>query len=153
MKYCVECGSEYQDAVTECADCPGSGLVEANTMRRMGLPLPGEQDSRRFVRAATAEDPLSAEQLVRTLEEERIPVLARPRRAGTVDLLTTGVVHPWWEILVTEEHAARAAELLSQASSSLEATREEASRAVDEEVGSTPQGERTTASSEGWRGA
>ena len=32
--------------------------------------------------------------------------MARPGRAGTVDSLTTGVVLPWWDILVAEEHGA-----------------------------------------------
>ena len=140
MKYCMECGSEYQDAaVTECADCPGQLLVDAATMRARGIPLPGEQDSRNFVRVATAEDPMTAEQMVGVLEDAKIPVLARPRRGGTVDLLTTGVVHPWWEILVTEEHQAQAAALLGALAA--EQAREEA------------QGAATIATDEGSRGA
>ena len=133
MKYCVECGSEYQDGVTECADCPGSQLVEAEGMRQRGLPLPHERDTREFLRVGTAEDPLSAEQFVRILEAERIPVFSRPRRAGTVDVLTTGNPMPWWEILVPEEHTQRAAELLAQEKARLESSADEASRAAEEE--------------------
>lgn len=133
MKYCIECGSEYQDNATECSDCPGSQLVDAEGMRQRGLPLPHERDTREFIRVGTAEDPLTAEDYVRMLESERIPVFSRPRRAGTVDALTTGNVLPWWEILVPEEHAARATELIGREKANLQATEEEAARAAEEE--------------------
>lgn len=139
MKYCVECGSEYQDHVTECADCPGSQLVDAAEMRRRGLPLPHERDTREFVRVGTAEDPLTSETFVRVLEAEKIPVFSRPRRGGTVDVLTTGVQRPWWEILVPEEHAARAAELLRQEKASLDSTAAEAAQAAEDEERETEQ--------------
>lgn len=133
MKYCAECGSEYQDHVTECADCPGSQLVDAETMRARG-PLPNsEQDTREFLRVGTAEDPLTAEDYVRVLEAEHIPVFSRPRRGGTVDILTTGNPHPWWEILVPEEHVAKATELLAQEKARLDATADEAAKAAEEE--------------------
>jgi hypothetical protein len=133
MKYCVECGSEYQDHVTECADCPGSQLVDAAGMRQRGLPLPHERDTREFIRVGTAEDPLTAEDYVRLLEAEQIPVFSRPRRGGTVDVLTTGNPHPWWEILVPEEHVAKATELLAREKALLDATAEEAAQAAEEE--------------------
>ncbi|WP_224243746.1 putative signal transducing protein [Hyalangium gracile] len=133
MKYCVECGSEYQDKVTECADCPGSQLVDAATMRERGLPLPHERDTREFIRVGTAEDPLTAEDYVRMLESEHIPVFSRPRRGGTVDVLTTGNPMPWWEILVPEEHVQRATELLAREKAQLDATSDEAARAAEEE--------------------
>jgi hypothetical protein len=133
MKYCAECGSEYQDHVTECADCPGSQLVDAETMRQRGLPLPHERDTREFIRVGTAEDPLTAEDFVRMLEAEHIPVFSRPRRAGTVDMLTTGNPLPWWEILVPEEHVARATELLAREKAQLDATADEAAQAAEEE--------------------
>lgn len=58
MKYCARCGSEYQDSVNACADCPGNPLlVSAEEMRSRGLPLPHELDTRIFVRAGSAEDP------------------------------------------------------------------------------------------------
>ncbi len=139
MKYCVECGSEYQDHVTECADCPGSQLVDTAEMRRRGLPLPHERDTREFVRVGTAEDPLSSEIFVRALEAEQIPVFSRPRRGGTVDVLTTGVPHPWWEILVPQEHAPRAAELLAQEKARLDATADEAAQAAEDEERETEQ--------------
>jgi hypothetical protein len=133
MKYCAECGSEYQDYVTECADCPGSQLVSEEGMRQRGLPLPHERDTREFLRAGTAEDPLTAEDFVRLLESEHIPVFSRPWRAGSVDVLTTGNATPWWEILVPEEHVQRATELLAQEKARLEATAEEAALAAEEE--------------------
>jgi hypothetical protein len=133
MKYCMQCGSEYQDGVKECADCPGSTLVDAEAMRQRHIPLPGEGDTRKFVRAATAEDPLTADDYVHLLETEQIPVFARPRRTGTVDVLTTGVLEPWWEIMVGEEYLERATQLLLREKAELDATADEAARAAEEE--------------------
>lgn len=133
MKYCVNCGSEYEDSVTECSDCPGSALVDAPTMRQSGKPLPGERDERTFVRAGTAEDPLTAEAYMQVLEAARIPVIAHAHRGGTVDVLTTGIVQDWWEILVPEDELSRAVPLLSREQDALAATEDEAVAAAEEE--------------------
>lgn len=132
MRYCGECGGEYVDAVTECADCGGKEMVSAEELKARGIPNPSERDTRRFVSAGNAEDPLSSEQLVRVLEEDGIPVFARPRRGGSVDALTTPT-HPWWELLVPEEFVARAGELIAQEKARIEAGAEEAARAAEEE--------------------
>jgi hypothetical protein len=116
-----------------CADCPDTTLVTAEEMRRRGLPLPDEMDTRRFVRAGTAEDPLTAEALGAALEAEQVPVFVRPRRAGSVDMLTSGSPTPWWEILVPEEHLATATELVAREKARIEAAAPEAERAADEE--------------------
>src|SRR5688572_20818079 len=113
MKYCGECGAEYVDTVTDCADCGGKEMVNESTLRERGIPIPNQSDTRKFVRAGTAEDPLSSEHFTRVLEEEKIPVFARPRRGGTVDSITSPAL-PWWEILVPEEFATRAEELITQ---------------------------------------
>jgi hypothetical protein len=133
MKYCINCGSEYEDSVTECSDCPGSALVDASAMQQRGLPRPGERDSRTFVRAGTAEDPLTAEDYVQVLEAARIPVISHAHRGGTVDALTTGIVQDWWEILVPEEHREQAEGLLARERDSLAATEDEAVAAAEEE--------------------
>ncbi len=133
MKYCTQCSSEYVDGVTECADCGGKELVSADEMRERGIRLPHELDTRRFVRAGQADDPLSSEQLVAVLESAGIPVFARPRRSSPVDPLTTAAAGPWWEILVPEEHAERAISLIDDTRRELEATSEEAARAAEEE--------------------
>ncbi|HYH97386.1 hypothetical protein [Hyalangium sp.] len=133
MKYCVECGSEYQDHVTQCADCSEIQLVDAAEMRRRGLPLPHERDTREFIRVGTAEDPLTAEEFVRLLEAEHIPVFSRARRAGTVDVLTTGNPHPWWEILVPEEFTQKASELIAQSKAKMDASADENAQAAEDE--------------------
>jgi hypothetical protein len=132
MKYCGDCGAEYVDTTTECSDCGGKELVSAEELKSRGVPSPNERDTRKFVRAGTAEDPLSSEQFVTVLEEEKIPVFARPRRAGSVDAITTPSM-PWWEILVPEEFAARAEQLIVQEKARIEATADEASQAAEEE--------------------
>ncbi|MGA9521866.1 MAG: hypothetical protein WBV82_10395 [Myxococcaceae bacterium] len=133
MKYCTVCGSEYQDSVTTCADDGNTELVSAEEMHARGLPTVEERDTRRFVRAGTAEDPLTAERYTAVLSDRRIPVFARPRRSGTVDIVTSGAVHPWWEILVPEEFAEQAAAFLNQARAELDASSEDAARAAEEE--------------------
>lgn len=133
MKYCMQCGSEYQEGVAECADCPGNVLVDAEAMRQRHIPLPGEGDTRKFVRAATAEDPFTAEDYVRLLEIQQIPVFIRPRRAGSVDMLTTGALEPWWEIMVGEEFLERAVGLIAREKQNLEETSAEAALAAEEE--------------------
>ena len=136
MKYCLQCGSEYLESTKDCSDCGGTEFGDAAELQRRGIPLPGEIDTRRFVRAATAEDPLSSEQLARALEEVDIPVFARPRRGGTVDSLTSGA-NPWWEILVPEDFAAQAIEIIAQERARTDSTAEEAVRAAEEEEAET----------------
>ena len=132
MKYCAECGSEYVDTATECADCGGKQFATAEQLHQKGILLPGERDTRRFVRAGTAEDPLTSERLVAALQAENVPVFARPRRGGTVDIVTTAA-SPWWEILVPEEHLQKASELIERERAQLQASAEENARAAEEE--------------------
>jgi hypothetical protein len=134
MKYCTRCGSEYQEGVEQCADCPGNPrLVSAEQMRERGLPLPHELDERVFVRAGTAEDPLTVEAFVELLDEAEIPVFVRAGRSGVVDKLTTGNLLPWWEILVPEEQQERATRLLEQERAREDATTDEAVQAAEDE--------------------
>ncbi len=133
MKYCTVCGSEYQDSVTRCADDGNTELVSAEEMRARGVPTVEERDTRRFVRVGTAEDPLTAERFTAVLSERKIPVFARPRRSGTVDIVTSGAVHPWWELMVPEEFVEQATSLLEEARAELEASSDEAARAAEEE--------------------
>lgn len=134
MKYCTECGSEYQDAIAACADDGNTELVSIEEMRKRGLPTVEERDTRKFVRAGTADDPLSAERFSQVLEEQRIPVFARPRRTGTVDGLTGATVQPWWELLVPEDHLDRATALLLETRREMEADAEENAKAAEAEA-------------------
>ncbi|MBX5484677.1 MAG: DUF2007 domain-containing protein [Myxococcaceae bacterium] len=134
MRYCTECGAEYNDSVTECADDGNTELVTREQMHERGLRLPEERDTREFVRAGTADDPLSAERLTQLLDAERIPVFTRARRSNPVDALTVPTATPWWEILVPEEHVARAAQLIHEERKALEAEAEENARAAEEEA-------------------
>jgi hypothetical protein len=132
MKYCPECGSEYKDDAKRCAD-DDVELISPEEMHKRGLPLSGERDTRRFVRVSTAEDPLSAEQFVAALSQAQIPSFARPRRAGSVDGLTSAVAGPWWEIVAPEEQARKAQELIEAERKRIEASADEAGRAAEEE--------------------
>lgn len=138
MKYCTQCGSEYEDSVTRCADDDSTEFVSREELHQRGLHAVGERDTRKFVRAGSAEDPLTAERFTRTLDEAGIPVFARPRRAGTVDLITSGVPAPWWEILVPEEQLAEATRLVERERAEIEANAGEAAAAAEAEF-NTPQ--------------
>ncbi|HEY8212040.1 MAG TPA: hypothetical protein VIG99_31375 [Myxococcaceae bacterium] len=133
MKYCTGCGSEYQDSAEKCSDCETSELVSRDEMRRRGIPLATDRDTRRFVPAGTAEDPLTQETLVQVLEAEKIPVYARARRGGSVDLIT-GPSGEWWELLVPEELVGRATAILEAEKEKLKSTEDEAARAAEEEA-------------------
>ena len=135
MKYCTECGSEYQDSVTACADDGNTELVSAAEMRSRNLPMVESKDDRRFVRAGVAEDPLSSERFAATLEAEGIAVQVRARRGGTIDSITTGGIAPWSELWVAEEDLARASALLASLRQELEPGADEAARAAEEEAG------------------
>jgi len=133
MKYCTECGTEYLDTAEKCSDCQSSELVSREEVRRRGLQLATDRDTRRFVAAGNAEDPLSQEVLVKVLEAEKIPVFARSRSAGSVAPLT-GPAREWWEILVPEDLVDRARKILDSEKEKMKATEEEAARAADEEA-------------------
>ncbi|CAM3556096.1 DUF2007 domain-containing protein [Corallococcus sp. ZKHCc1 1396] len=134
MRYCSRCGSEYQDSVANCTDCPTHPpLVSSDEMHDRGLPLPHELDQHRFVKAGIAEDPVTAQVFADVLEEQGIPLIVRPGRSGIVDELTTGNLLPWWEILVPDTSQTRAASLLEQVKLQSQATAEEAGRAAEEE--------------------
>ena len=134
MRYCEQCGTEYQDSVTQCADSgQGPTMITAAEMKAKGKLLPGEVDTRRFARAGTVDDPLSAEQVSRALDEADIPVFARARRASAVDQLTEGSMLLWWEILVPEEFLEKASVIIKEQLRSIEANAPEAQRAAEEE--------------------
>ena len=132
MKYCTECGSEYQDSAEKCSDCESSELVSREEMRRRGIPLATDRDTRRFSPAGTAEDPLTQEALVSLLEAEKIPVFARPRAGGSVDMIT-GPAASWWEILVPDELVDRAKLLIDAEKERMKSGEDEAARAAEEE--------------------
>src|SRR3954466_11386998 len=133
MKYCTECGAEYQDSAEKCSDCESSELVSRDEMRRRGIPLATDRDTRRFVPAGTAEDPFTQEALVKMLEAEKIPVYPRQRSGGSVDMLT-GPSGEWWELLVPEELLGRATALIEAEREKLKSTEDEAARAAEEEA-------------------
>jgi hypothetical protein len=138
MRYCMRCGTEYEDVVEHCRECPDQReLVPADEPRaaQRGRLLVRTRglDTSTFVRAGTADDPLTAEDLTRLLDAACIPVFAREGRGGTVDVLTTGLRTDWWELLVPQEHQARAAQLILEEKARLEATAEVAARAAEEE--------------------
>ena len=134
MRYCSECGSEYQDSATACSDDPGAPLLSADEMRARGLQMQTERDTRRFVRVGSAEDPLTAEAFVRALQERGIPVMSRTRHGGTADVITSGVNHPWWEVLVPDTHADLAARTIVEERARLDAEGPEAEAAAEAEA-------------------
>ena len=133
MKYCTECGAEYLDAAEKCSDCQVSALVSREEMRRRGLPLAMDRDTRRFVAAGNADDPLSQEMLVKVLETEKIPAFARPRSSGSGGPIT-GSSGEWWEIVVPEDVLDRARQIIDSEKQKMKATEDEAARAADEEA-------------------
>src|SRR4051812_12905554 len=131
-RYCPLCAAEYEASVAQCVDCKGAGLVGAEEMRRRGLPLPEEEDTRRFVPAAQADDFFTAQTLQGALLRAGVPVLALVKQAGPVDPLTDGLSHGYWELRVPQSHLSQARALVENAREGLSATPEEAQEAAAE---------------------
>ena len=136
MKYCAACRSEYRDEVGVCSDCGGAEFIRSDETRPRESAPPHELDTRNFVRAASAEDPLTSEQFAAVLRAANIPAIARARRGGTVDSITSGSM-PWWEILVPEEFLSKASALLKEEQSRMDAAADENARAAEEEEASS----------------
>jgi DNA-directed RNA polymerase subunit RPC12/RpoP len=133
MRYCLQCGSEYRDEIEQCTDCGSKELVRAEQMQGRSQRMPHRVDSRQFVVAGTAEDPLSAEREVQLLQAAGIPAILRARGGGAIDNLTSPAA-PWWEILAPQESVVRATELIREDRAQLEANAEDATHAAEEEV-------------------
>jgi len=133
MKTCPQCGAEYRDDIVQCADDGAALVVSVAPTAASPVAGPSQRDTRRFVRIGTAEDPLSADQLVAALGEAKITGFARPRSGGSVDGLTSASAGPWWEIVAPEESEAQAREILERERAAIEASAEEAARAAEEE--------------------
>jgi hypothetical protein len=136
MKYCSECSAENAQDAAVCVLCGSDELLTSEEMKSKGAPLPHDLDTRKFARAATAEDPLSSDRYVAVLAAAKIPSFARPRRAGAVDPLTSAAA-PWWEILVPEENLEVATRLLNEEREKIEAEGEENARAAEQEEAET----------------
>lgn len=134
MKYCIECGSEYVDRVTECSDCGSTGFGSAEELKKRGIPNPNERDTRKFVSAGQTEDPFTVERIEQALQEAQIPIFARPRRAGSIDNITTPLPQPWWDLLVPEEHLASATEVVRRELADIEAEAPAAEAAAEQEA-------------------
>lgn len=134
MKYCPSCLEEYESAVESCAEC-GELLVDEKQLQ--GRPefrrVHPDEDTTQFVVAGAAEDAFDADAFTAAVHEAGIPVLARIRRASTVDAITTGVSHPWWEVLVPSAERARAEAIIAETRRELAEDQPEAERAAEEE--------------------
>jgi len=93
--------------------------------------MSAEEDRRNFVRVGTAEDPLTSEHLTAVIQAAHIPVLSRSH--GSVMDPITSPGGPWWEILVPEELATKASELIERERARMAAAAEDAARAAEEE--------------------
>ena len=130
MRYCSRCGAECGDA-TSCTRCGGTDLLRPEELARDARPPSAEQDQRKFVRVGTAEDPLTSEHLTGVIRAAHIPVLSRSHLSVMDPITSPG--GPWWEIMVPEELAGKASELIERERSRMAAAAEDAARAAEEE--------------------
>jgi hypothetical protein len=131
MPECPNCGAALEAGKVSCPKC-GAELNAIAVLPDPGVIRP-DADTRKFVVAGTSEDAFTTEELVAMLEREKIPVMARARRKGIVEPLTSGSLRGWWEILVPEDQAERAAKLIETERARLEAMAEENAKAAEEE--------------------
>ncbi len=132
MRYCSRCGAESRDDASACVRCGGTHFEGAQKQAKFS---PREQDHRKFVRVGSAEDPLTSEHLIGVIQAAHIPVLSQSH--GSVMDPITSPSGPWWEIMVPEEFAARATELIEREKSRMAAAADDAARAAEEEEAET----------------
>ena len=130
MRYCSRCGAECGDA-TSCPRCGGTHLVRPEEQGRLTKSPSAEQDQEKFVRVGTAEDPLTSEHLIKVIQAAHIPVLSRSHESVMDPITSPG--GPWWEIMVPEELAGKASDLVERERSRMAAAAEDAERAAEEE--------------------
>jgi len=130
MRYCSRCGAKCGDA-TSCPRCGGTHLVRPEEQGRHAKSPSAEQDQEKFVRVGTAEDPLTSEHLIKVIQAAHIPVLSRSHESVMDPITSPG--GPWWEIMVPEELAGKASELVERERSRMAAAVEDAERAAEEE--------------------
>ena len=137
MRYCSRCGAECGDA-TSCPRCGDTHLVRREEHAKHARGPSAEQDQEKFVRVGTAEDPLTSEHLIKVIQAAHIPVLSRSHESVMDPITSPG--GPWWEIMVPEELAGKASELIARERSRMAAAAEDAERAAEEEEaeGETP---------------
>lgn len=109
--YCPECGSEYVDGVTECADCDVALQVEPP-------PPKGPPEALNLVPVHETGDAIRTAMVKSLLEEARIPYLARNEQLQ--DLFGFGRLVPVNPIsgpvifLVPDEYADEARDILTR---------------------------------------
>ncbi len=112
VKYCLQCGAEYEEVITICADCK-EGLVEEEVYRRkMEEERKFQDDARYLVKVFTLKDRFEADMIRDALENEGIPVLIR----NFTDTAYDGIYIPqkgWGEVRVPEGAQERALAIIS----------------------------------------
>ena len=90
---------------------------------------PPAADNARFVTVGSADDPFEADLLTDALDQVEIPVIARASRDHVLDTLVVPAPN-FWDIMVPQEHAARARELVEAKKRDLERNAAEAEAAA-----------------------
>ena len=138
MRMCAKCGAENDDREKVCAQCGGASLISPEAHRKAAAAgFSEEVDTRKFVSAGLAEDPLTSQRFQRVLQAAKIQLFARPRTRTGIDGITADSFSTYWEMLVPEEQAERARALLSKERALIESSADENARAAEEEEAET----------------
>lgn len=136
MKYCRQCGSEYENAAIACSECGKAGWLTAEEWSAQNARVHA-WDERRLVSAGVANDFLSMSRLRFILEEAGIPVFPKARHQNAVNALTGGGPSPSWEMWVFENTFVRASELIREELVKLDASAAENALAAEAEASAT----------------
>jgi hypothetical protein len=133
MKYCPKCFGEFRDDVARCSECDAPLITREELEKLPEFRRTQGVQLGRFVKVTTAEDPFDMEAFCQALESEGIPVMARPQVTSSVDRLTSGSIHGWWEILVPQDSVDKATPILEKRRADLRSNEKEAGDAAEAE--------------------
>ena len=132
MRYCPQCGEEYRDSVTICAE-DGTALVDRQTYEATMAP---KQDLTRLTSLLTLDDRFEADELAQTLADQGFDVAVVSNKTPTMGTLTTPGP-TLFSIVVPNDEVGRAAPLVVEWRKDLESSRAQAEQAADAEEAAT----------------
>lgn len=119
MKYCPNCGSEYFDEVDMCSDCNIRLTGENEYLKRKDAEDAKLKKLYNFFRVCVLENRFEADVIRDALEKENITFIIKEFKDTAYDGLFITQLG-WGEVMVPDEEAKRAEEIIDNIRESIE---------------------------------